>query len=113
MTRSVEELWDLAEKLTRADYITRLDEARKRKLFRDHLAHWEVADLFSYCLPLAIFDACRTPDFPAFRELWTPLVGENAIGWLPSLYLAAVACPSVVREERLDLCLSALPFVSH
>lgn len=94
--------------LARADGLARVAEARRRGLLRADLAHWEVAELFSACLPLALIDVAYGNDFDAFTALWLPVVGENASGWLPALYLAALASPSIATDDRAALVQSVL-----
>ncbi len=107
------QLSEMADRMVREEGMVRIEEARRRNLLRTDLAHWEIAELFHYCLPLAIFDALRAEDFVAFEQQWLPITGNDATGWLPSLYLAAVSSPAFVPEVRQALVRSALPYLAH
>ena len=109
----VAELAGLADRMIRAEGIARIGQARERGLLKARLAHWEVAELFRHCLPLAIHDALRQPDFDSFRALWLPLAGAEAANWLPPLYLAAVSSPCFDASVRLELVQSALAYVDN
>ncbi len=96
----------------RADGLARIAEAKKRGLMRADLAHWEAAELFSACLPLALIDVAYADDFDAFKALWLTILGENAGEWLPALYLAALASPSTAARDPAASILSALAHLS-
>jgi hypothetical protein len=109
----IQEVSDVACLLTRSEGLEKIEYARERNLLRARLAHWEVAELFRFLMPLAMYDAMHVENFDEFRTLWTPIVGEEATAWLPSLYLAVVASPSVASDQRGHLACSTLPFLEY
>lgn len=90
----------------------RIEQVRERNLLRANLAHWEVAELFQHLMPIALFEAKEAEDFEEFEAVLRPQIGEEASAWLPSLYLAVAASPTIHYDARMKMVLSVLPFVT-
>lgn len=101
------QLWQMSEDLTEADYRHRVEAALTGGLFEVD-GHWQSGELFRLCLPLAIFDAMRVTNYPAFRQRWLELVGAASLPWLPALFAAAAASPHIAADARRALLMSLL-----
>jgi hypothetical protein len=68
-------------------------------------AHWELAAFFEAAIIPAAFDLRqgKLDDFLAFAFLYERLLGPSSVNWLPSLYLAAAAVPSIESVHRAKL----------
>ncbi len=67
-------------------------------------AHWEMAEFYRCAVPAATFDLHQAIDsYEAFAFLYERLLGRAARPWLRSLYLAVVASPNMIEEDRIRL----------
>lgn len=69
------------------------------------MAHWELSPFLAAAIMPAVLDLTQgeVDDYPAFRFLYERLLGERAVDWLPSLYLAAAAVPNIDTVHRVKL----------
>ncbi|PTS89704.1 hypothetical protein DBR17_02875 [Sphingomonas sp. HMWF008] len=99
----VTDIFGLARKLARDEALQRARHVQTRGLLRVDLAHWELAELFALCLPLALQDIQRGADFSKMREQWVSEIGPGIEPHLPSLFLAAAASTAVDPDDQLTL----------
>lgn len=101
-------LAETARRMIRQEALERAQHAVDRGLIRPHLSHSEQAELFAYCLPLALMDVAWGKPFHQFAAEWIETFGVEIQPHLLSLYLAAVSSPAIVDDGRRAAILAAL-----
>jgi hypothetical protein len=87
--------------LSEGDFEARAKHAAEQGLIRPHLAHWELAELYHLCLPLALHHVVWGTSYPDFRDRWLALFGEDIAPHLLSLYLAACTSAAITRQDAI------------
>lgn len=101
-------LAETVRRMMRLEAFERARHAVDRGLIRPHLSHSEQAELFGYCLPLALTDVVWGKPFHQFVAEWIETFGADVQPHLLSLYLAAVSSCSMGESGRRAAILTAL-----